>query len=57
MSKRKALYVPISDEALEELRRRAALEHRRPQDEAGLIVERALGVVDEPDPVVAGAGR
>jgi hypothetical protein len=40
----KLLFVPVSSEALERLCRRAGLERRRPQDEAAILIERALGV-------------
>jgi len=36
------LYVPLSRESLQEIQRRADQERRRPQDEAALILERAL---------------
>ena len=38
------LYVPISDAARVELHRRADQERRRPQDEAAILIERALGL-------------
>jgi len=41
------LYVPLSPEALDEIDRRARLERRRPQDEAALLLERALGVANQ----------
>ncbi len=41
---RKLLFVPVKPEALEELRRRADAERRRPQDEAAILLERALGL-------------
>ena len=40
----KMLYVPVSSEALDRLRRQASIERRRPQDEAAILLERALGV-------------
>lgn len=43
---RRLLYVPVAPAALEELCRRAERERRRPQDEAALLLERALGVQD-----------
>lgn len=42
------LYVPLSPEALEEIDRRARLERRRPQDEAAVVIERALGLAGHP---------
>jgi hypothetical protein len=36
------LYVPTEPETLERLRQLAARERRRPQDQAALILERAL---------------
>ena len=42
--KPRLLYVRLSPEALGELVQRAEAERRRPQDEAGLIIERALGL-------------
>jgi hypothetical protein len=48
------LYVPLSIAALQELQRRSVIERRRPQDEAAVIIERALGVVlDEVAPAEA----
>jgi hypothetical protein len=41
---RKLLFVPVSREALGRLCRRADLERRRPQDEAAILIERALGL-------------
>jgi hypothetical protein len=37
------LYVPIADADLRQLVERAALRRRRPQDEAAIILQRALG--------------
>ena len=39
----KLLYVPLKPQALAHLCERAEQERRRPQDEAALIIERALG--------------
>ena len=36
------LYVPLDREAVDKLRRVALLERRRPQDQAAVIIERAL---------------
>ena len=47
------LYVKLSQRALKALVRRAASERRSPQDEAGLILERALDV-RAPQPVSPG---
>jgi hypothetical protein len=38
------LYVPISDAARREIYQRSIRERRRMQDEAALIIERALGL-------------
>jgi hypothetical protein len=46
---RRLLYVPVSAETLGELRARAEVERRRPQDEAALLIERALGTAARPD--------
>ncbi len=40
----KILYVKLKPAALEALCRQAQAERRRPQDEAALLIERALGV-------------
>ena len=50
----KMLYVPVSSEALDRLRRQASIERRRPQDEAAILLERALGV--HPPQVDSGHG-
>jgi hypothetical protein len=47
--------VPISAPALDKLRQRAERERRRPQDEAAVIIERALDVV--PDEVAPAEAR
>jgi hypothetical protein len=47
----KLLFVPVSRDALERLCRRASFERRRPQDEAAILIEQALGLraeVSEP---------
>lgn len=44
MSREKLLFVPVGPEALTELIHRAEIERRRPQDEAALLLERALGL-------------
>ncbi len=38
------LYVPVSQDALDTLVAQARLEHRRPQDQAAVLLERALGL-------------
>ena len=38
------LYVPLSQQALVQLYDRAISERRRPQDEAAILIERALGL-------------
>ena len=38
------LYVPLSQQVLVQLYDRATLERRRPQDEAAVLIERALGL-------------
>jgi len=42
------LYVPLGDAALQQLHERALAERRRPQDEAAVLLERALGLRDAP---------
>ncbi len=44
----KLLYVPLSPEVRAELCRRARHEHRRPQDEAAVLIEGALGLRARP---------
>jgi hypothetical protein len=53
----KLLYVPLTHESLEELRRRASLERRRVQDEAALVIERALLKSRSAEPKPTDAGR
>lgn len=40
----KLLFVPVNDEALKRLCRQATFQRRRPQDEAAVLIERALGL-------------
>ena len=41
---RKLLFVPVTPEAIEILGQRARAERRRTQDEAAILLERALGL-------------
>jgi hypothetical protein len=50
------LYVPITPAALDELMRRAADERRRPQDQAAVLLEAALGVSTMGQPAPAPRG-
>jgi hypothetical protein len=43
------LYVPLSDDALKLLRQTAEEARRRPQDQAAVLLENALGLRDQPD--------
>ena len=42
------LYVPLSDDALKRLREAAEEARRRPQDQAAVLIENALGL-NQPD--------
>ena len=44
----RGLYVPADSAILERLRELARQERRRPQDQAALILERALGPLEAP---------
>ncbi len=41
------LYVPLSDDALKRLRETAEEARRRPQDQAAVLLERALGLREQ----------
>jgi hypothetical protein len=45
---RRFLYAPINPKALEQLTRRANHQRRTPQNEAALLLERALEINDRP---------
>jgi hypothetical protein len=44
------LYVPVQPDTLDRLREIARRERRRPQDQAALILERALDSLESTDP-------